>query len=230
MPGSDRLVLVPDEHRRVRGLAERDKRRVQHAVPDEELPGHRLDRIAADNVGLARPWSRTRSSRTGRSDLATSGVDESAQPQRGFDPCSGTRAPGESATVFPTWRSCRRQSWFSVSWSSRSVDTIWHSFTNWDGVTSKCIGLRKLPADLLTTRSSRQVCVNSLIFLISVPLILIASLWSAVLVYEQVLGWKVFRFLFFIPDGAVAGHRRRAVQHLLPARRRGGQGAAARSG
>ena len=41
--------------------------------------------------------------------------------------------------------------------------------------------------------------VNSLIFLISVPLILAASLVTAVLVYEKVLGWKVFRFLFFIP-------------------------------
>jgi sulfate transport system permease protein len=45
-----------------------------------------------------------------------------------------------------------------------------------------------------------QVFINSLIFLISVPLILAASLVVAVLVYEQVLGWRTFRFLFFIPN------------------------------
>jgi multiple sugar transport system permease protein len=33
-----------------------------------------------------------------------------------------------------------------------------------------------------------------------VPLILAASVLVAVLVYERVLGWRVFRFLFFIPN------------------------------
>ncbi len=76
--------------------------------------------------------------------------------------------------------------------------TIWHSFTNWDGVTSTFIGFKNF--DLIFHNPIiSQVLVNSLIFLISVPLILAASLVSAVLVYEQVLGWKVFRFLFFIP-------------------------------
>lgn len=77
-------------------------------------------------------------------------------------------------------------------------ETIWHSFTNWDGVTSKFIGFKNY--DLIFHNPIiYQVLVNSLIFLISVPLILAASLVSAVLVYEKVLGWKLFRVLFFIP-------------------------------
>lgn len=79
------------------------------------------------------------------------------------------------------------------------VDTIYHSFTNWDGLTSKWIGLENFRL-ILSNPVISQVFVNSLIFLLSVPLILIASLLVAVLVYEQVLGWKVFRFLFFIPN------------------------------
>jgi len=76
--------------------------------------------------------------------------------------------------------------------------TIWHSFTNWDGVTSTFIGFKNF--DLIFHNPIiNQVLVNSLIFLISVPLILVASLVAAVLVYEKVLGWRVFRFLFFIP-------------------------------
>jgi multiple sugar transport system permease protein len=77
-------------------------------------------------------------------------------------------------------------------------ETMYHSFTNWDGVTSKFIGLTNFNL-IFHDAIIRQVFVNSLIFLISVPLILAASLVTAVLVYEKVLGWRVFRFLFFIP-------------------------------
>jgi multiple sugar transport system permease protein len=76
--------------------------------------------------------------------------------------------------------------------------TIYHSFTNWDGVTSDFIGFKNFEL-IFHNPIIASVLVNSLIFLISVPLILAASLVTAVLVYEKVLGWKVFRFLFFIP-------------------------------
>ena len=77
-------------------------------------------------------------------------------------------------------------------------DTIYHSFTNWDGVSSSFIGFTNFRL-IFSNPIIVQVFTNSLIFLISVPLILAASLVTAVLVYEKVLGWKVFRFLFFIP-------------------------------
>jgi ABC-type sugar transport system permease subunit len=77
-------------------------------------------------------------------------------------------------------------------------ETIYHSFTNWDGVTSTFIGFRNFEL-IFHNPIISQVLVNSLIFVISVPLILAASLVTAVLVYEKVLGWRVFRFLFFIP-------------------------------
>ncbi len=76
--------------------------------------------------------------------------------------------------------------------------TIYHSFTNWDGVTSEFIGFKNFEL-IFHNPIIGSVLVNSVIFLISVPLILAASLVTAVLVYEKVLGWKVFRFLFFIP-------------------------------
>src|ERR1700733_6104480 len=64
--------------------------------------------------------------------------------------------------------------------------TIYHSFTNWDGVTSDFIGFKNF--DLIFHNPIiATVLVNSLIFLISVPLILAASLVTAVLVYEKVL-------------------------------------------
>ena len=42
--------------------------------------------------------------------------------------------------------------------------------------------------------------LNNFIFLVSVPLILLASLVCAVLIYEQVWGWQVFRVIFFVPS------------------------------
>jgi multiple sugar transport system permease protein len=76
--------------------------------------------------------------------------------------------------------------------------TVWHSFTNWDGVSSTYIGLRNFQL-IWHNPIVGQVLTNSAIFLVSVPLILAASLVAAVLVYEKVLGWRLFRFLFFIP-------------------------------
>lgn len=77
-------------------------------------------------------------------------------------------------------------------------ETIYRSFTNWDGLTSNFIGLTNFRL-IFSNPVTIQVLLNSVIFLISVPLILIASVLVAVLVYERVLGWRVFRFLFFIP-------------------------------
>jgi multiple sugar transport system permease protein len=77
-------------------------------------------------------------------------------------------------------------------------ETIYRSFTNWDGVTSEFIGLNNFRL-IFQNPVTDQVFLNSIIFLISVPLILAASVVVAVLVYERVLGWRVFRFLFFIP-------------------------------
>jgi multiple sugar transport system permease protein len=78
------------------------------------------------------------------------------------------------------------------------VSTIYHSFTNWDGLTSNFIGIENYRL-IFQNPVIYQVFINSLIFLISVPLILGASVVVAVLVYEKVLGWRTFRFLFFIP-------------------------------
>lgn len=77
-------------------------------------------------------------------------------------------------------------------------DTIYHSLTIWDGQTARFTGLGNFKL-LLQNPVMRQVLVNSLIFLISVPTIVIASLVAAVLVYERVTGWRVFRVVFFIP-------------------------------
>jgi len=78
-------------------------------------------------------------------------------------------------------------------------ETVMHSFTNWDGITSNFIGLRNFSL-IVHNPITSEILLNSVFFLVSVPLILIASLLAAVLVYEKVPGWRTFRFLFFIPN------------------------------
>ena len=57
-------------------------------------------------------------------------------------------------------------------------ETIYRSFTNWDGLTSSFIGLQNFRL-IAQNPVSNQVFVNSVIFLISVPLILAASVVTA---------------------------------------------------
>jgi multiple sugar transport system permease protein len=79
------------------------------------------------------------------------------------------------------------------------IATIYHAFTNWDGLTSTFIGVKNFEL-IFRDPLVYQVFLNSLIFLASVPLIVAASLFAAVLVHERVRGWRTFRFLFFIPN------------------------------
>lgn len=79
------------------------------------------------------------------------------------------------------------------------IETFYHSFTNWNGVSSNFIGLGNFRL-LFANPIFSEVLVNSVIFLISVPVILVVSVVVAVLVYEKVPGWRLFRFLFFIPS------------------------------
>jgi multiple sugar transport system permease protein len=114
-------------------------------------------------------------------------------------PVQPTKAARRKRNVFPYVALLPATALVTVLMVLPIFDTVYHSFTNWDGQTSKFIGLENFRL-ILSNPVMSQVFENSLIFLLSVPLILIASLVVAVLVYEQVLGWRVFRFLFFIPN------------------------------
>ncbi|MET0589951.1 MAG: sugar ABC transporter permease [Naasia sp.] len=79
------------------------------------------------------------------------------------------------------------------------VYAVWISFNRTNGVTFEFIGLgnyTKLLADPLL----HKVFLTNLIFLVSVPLVILAALVCAVLLYERVRGWKLFRVLFFVPN------------------------------
>jgi multiple sugar transport system permease protein len=73
------------------------------------------------------------------------------------------------------------------------------SFTRSDGLSFTFIGLGNY-LSLLRDDAFWRVLLNNFLFLLAVPLILIAALVCAVLMYEQVWGWKLFRVVFFVPS------------------------------
>lgn len=73
------------------------------------------------------------------------------------------------------------------------------SFFKTDGVTAEFVGFNNY-VRIFTDPLVGEVFLVNLRFLISVPLILLASTLCGVLLYERVMGWKLFRVVFFIPS------------------------------
>lgn len=78
------------------------------------------------------------------------------------------------------------------------VQAVYYSFTDWDGLTSTWIGVDGY-VSVLTDPTFWRVLLNNAALLISVPVSLLFGLVVAVLVHEQVWGWRFFRSLYFLP-------------------------------
>jgi ABC-type sugar transport system permease subunit len=76
---------------------------------------------------------------------------------------------------------------------------IVHSFTLWDGVTSRFTGLANY-IEILRDPQFWRLLLNNLIFIASVPVQLFVALFIAVLLYEKTPGWSIYRALYFLPN------------------------------
>lgn len=73
------------------------------------------------------------------------------------------------------------------------------SFFKTDGVTAQFVGLQNY-VRIFTDPLVHAVLLVNLEFLIAVPLVLGSATLCGVLLYERVLGWRMFRVIFFIPS------------------------------
>lgn len=78
------------------------------------------------------------------------------------------------------------------------MQALYYSFTNWDGLTSTFIGIDGY-VSVLSDPTFWRVLLNNGELLLSVPVSLLFGLVVAVLVHEQVWGWRFFRSLYFLP-------------------------------
>jgi multiple sugar transport system permease protein len=77
---------------------------------------------------------------------------------------------------------------------------IYRSFTNWNGLyRNDWVGLKNY-IDIFTNGLFWTLFRNSMVLLISVPLQIFFGLIVAVLLYEEVKGWRIFRTLIYLPQ------------------------------
>lgn len=77
---------------------------------------------------------------------------------------------------------------------------IYRSFTNWDGLyKNDWVGLKNY-VDIFTNSPFWTLLRNSLVLLTSVPLQIVIGLTVAVLLYEEVKGWRFFRAIIYLPQ------------------------------
>lgn len=78
------------------------------------------------------------------------------------------------------------------------VQTVYYSLTEWNGITATWIGIdnyRSLVNDPVFWR----VVLNNVLLLASIPFAILIPLLVAFVLHQHVLGWRVFRSIYFLP-------------------------------
>jgi len=78
------------------------------------------------------------------------------------------------------------------------IQTVYYSFTRWDGLTSKWIGLENYQR-LFNDSTFWRVVLNNVLLLLAIPLAILIPLAVAFLLNEHVRGWRFFRSVYFLP-------------------------------
>lgn len=78
-------------------------------------------------------------------------------------------------------------------------EAAYYSLTSWNGTTAHFIGLSSYSQLLFHTTAIRQILQNNLAVVASIPAGLMFALIAAFLTSLRVPGWRVFRFIVFLP-------------------------------
>src|SRR5512135_3468013 len=78
------------------------------------------------------------------------------------------------------------------------VQTLYYSFTEWDGISSTPVGLTNYQA-LFNDSTFWRVLLNNVFLLLSIPIAILIPLVIAFLLNERVMGWRLFRSAYFLP-------------------------------
>ena len=76
--------------------------------------------------------------------------------------------------------------------------TVYYSFTNWDGFSSKWIGTANY-SHLIHSSEFIRVVENNAVMILAIPVAILLPLGVAFLISSHVRGWRFFRSVFFLP-------------------------------
>jgi multiple sugar transport system permease protein len=76
--------------------------------------------------------------------------------------------------------------------------TVYHSFTNWDGITSQWVGASTY-SHLFHRPEFVQVIENNAMLVLAIPVAILVPLSVAFLINSKIPGWRFFRSVFFLP-------------------------------
>jgi multiple sugar transport system permease protein len=76
--------------------------------------------------------------------------------------------------------------------------TVYYSFTNWDGFSSRWIGTANY-SHLIHSSEFIRVVENNAVMILAIPVAILLPLGVAFLISSHVRGWKFFRSVFFLP-------------------------------
>ena len=76
--------------------------------------------------------------------------------------------------------------------------TVYHSFTSWDGITSRWVGGATY-SHLVHNPEFTQVLENNAILVLAIPVAIAFPLAVAFLIHGKTRGWRFFRSVFFLP-------------------------------
>jgi ABC-type sugar transport system permease subunit len=76
--------------------------------------------------------------------------------------------------------------------------TVYYSFTNWDGFSSKWIGTANY-SHLFHDSEFIRVLENNAVMVLAIPVAILLPLGVAFLINSHVRGWRFFRSVFFLP-------------------------------
>lgn len=81
-----------------------------------------------------------------------------------------------------------------------AASALWHSLTRWDGAGAPTyVGLANF-AELVGDKHFWGAVGNNLILVFSVPLWILVSLVLALVIHQEIWGWRFFRASFFLPS------------------------------
>ncbi len=81
-----------------------------------------------------------------------------------------------------------------------AASALWHGLTRWDGTTPPAYAGLANFAELLGDKHFWWAVQNNIVLVLSVPLWILVSLVLALVIHQEIRGWRFFRASFFLPS------------------------------